>query len=87
VRRVQATARSFLMVLALLLNGNSFKHNHAADQVTFFAILLASAAVDAISPLLGSLRAFCGVFLGEFFFFWTHAVCTSSSAVFFFCAH
>jgi hypothetical protein len=64
---VQATARSFLMVLALLLNGNSFKHNHAADQITFFAILLASAAVDAISPLLGSLRALCGVFLGEFF--------------------
>ena len=57
------------MVLALLLNGNSFKHNHAADQVTFFAILLASAAVDAISPLLGSMRAVCGVFLGEFFLF------------------
>lgn len=36
--------------------------NEAANEATFVSVLLAGAFVDSISPTLGSIRAFFGIF-------------------------
>ena len=58
----QCTCRTFLLLLALMMvpHGSDFETNEAANAGTFIVVLLLGAAIDALSPMFGSLRSLLG---------------------------
>ena len=58
----QSILRTFLLLLALMTvpRGKGFETNEAANEGTFVTLLLLGAAIDAVSPMLGGLRALIG---------------------------
>lgn len=60
----QATARTFILVLALMNSPRPGLESHpAANQAAVVSILMVSLGMDAVSPVLGSLRALIGLIL------------------------